>query len=101
MATGQSILIGQLKDSRIMTTTNKQTHGSQAIIRVLYLLSTAVGVYFLATGRPADAISSIGLALVFDPFNPAVTWKERPLYQKLIPLAHVAAVLVLALVLWI
>jgi hypothetical protein len=27
-------------------------------------------------------IANLGLALAFDPFNPKITWKERPVYQK-------------------
>jgi hypothetical protein len=32
----------------------------------------------------------MGIALIFDPFNPSVKWQQRPVYQKGWLLIHLA-----------
>lgn len=52
--------------------------------RLLYGLFILLALYQIAVRQDfIDAASSLGIALVFDPFNPAITWNERPAYQKL------------------
>ncbi|MFZ9977596.1 MAG: hypothetical protein ACO3GR_05855 [Candidatus Kapaibacteriota bacterium] len=34
--------------------------------------------------------ASLGIALAFDPFDQKVTWKERPVWQKLVLIVHLA-----------
>jgi hypothetical protein len=36
--------------------------------------------------------SSFGIALVFDPFNPQQPWNERPTWQKVVLIVHLAVV---------
>jgi hypothetical protein len=35
-----------------------------------------------------DAAMQLGIALAFDPFNPSVPWKQRPLYQRAWLITH-------------
>ena len=51
--------------------------------RWIYVGLTLSGIVlmFLLKDRMIG-IANLGLALAFDPFNPKVTWKERPVYQK-------------------
>lgn len=40
----------------------------------------------------STAVANLGIALAFDPFDPAVTWKQRPWYQKVWLTIHLALV---------
>lgn len=62
---------------------------------LLYAGFTLLGVYQLAKGNPQDAMSSLGIALAFDPFDPKVTWKQRPIWQKMWLVFHLTLVLFL------
>ncbi|WP_396152168.1 hypothetical protein [Flavobacterium sp.] len=37
-----------------------------------------------------DAASSLAIALIFDPFNPQQPWKERPKWQRIWLIIHLA-----------
>jgi hypothetical protein len=71
---------------------------SQQVNRTLYGLGVLMGLYYLATQRPSDAMSMLGVALIFDPFDPTVPFPKRSLAQRAWLLLHLAAVLVLAVV---
>jgi hypothetical protein len=59
--------------------------------RLLYGMFILLAFYQIAVRQDfIDAASSLGIALVFDPFNSAITWKERPVYQKLWLFIHLA-----------
>jgi hypothetical protein len=61
------------------------------INRVLYGGFVALGLYYLLVQRdPGTAIAQIGIALVFDPFNPDQPWGERPRWQKIWLYTHLA-----------
>lgn len=66
-----------------------------ATLVLLYAGFTLLGVYQLAKGNPQDAMSSLGIALAFDPFDPKVTWKQRPIWQKMWLVFHLTLVLFL------
>ncbi len=64
--------------------------------RVMYCLMVLLSIYHLAfSGDVASAMSTLGIALIFDPFSHEVSWAQRPRYQKAILLAHVSAVFTL------
>lgn len=52
----------------------------------------ALGTYFAIRGQFLDAATQWGIALAFDPHNSEVTWKERPRWQRLHLIAHLALV---------
>lgn len=39
-----------------------------------------------------QAASSLGIGLIFDPFDPEQKWKERPTWQKAVLICHLALV---------
>ena len=65
------------------------------IMPLLYAGFTLLGVYQLFKGSPQDSMSSLGIALAFDPFNPNISWKQRPVWQKIWLVIHLTTVLVL------
>jgi hypothetical protein len=64
--------------------------------RFMYLLSVALGFYFLIANHDvSSAMSTLGIALIFDPFKHEVPWNARPRYQKAVLLLHVSVVFIL------
>lgn len=39
-----------------------------------------------------QAAASMGIGLAFDPFNPEQKWNERPMWQKVVLILHLAMV---------
>ena len=57
--------------------------------RIIYALFLGLVVYQVLVRQDfIDAASSMGIALVFDPFNQAVSWKDRPIWQRAWLLIH-------------
>lgn len=62
-----------------------------SVNRLLHGGFIALGLYYLfASHDPLQAAATFGISLAFDPFNPEMTWKQRPLLQKLWLLAVLA-----------
>ena len=57
-------------------------------------------IYLAIKGNYDWAITNLGVALVFDPFETTVKWQHRPLYQRAWLLTHVAIMLAGLLFLW-
>ena len=69
---------------------------SLLINRFLYGTMVLLGLYFLVIRKdPASAMSNLGIALAFDPFDQNVAWRVRPLYQRGWLVVHVAVVIIL------
>jgi len=59
--------------------------------RVAYCLFVFLAIYQIAIRQDyIDAASSMGIAMIFDPFDTTVTWKDRPLYQRAWLIIHLA-----------
>ncbi|MEX1190280.1 MAG: hypothetical protein WED33_13555 [Bacteroidia bacterium] len=56
--------------------------------RIAYGAFVALSIYFLIKGDLSSFCMQFGIALVFDPFNQEVTWKARPLYQRVWMILH-------------
>ncbi len=69
--------------------TSKQLIQSNRINRAGYGLFLALSAYLLIKGDYDMAVTNFGIALVFDPFDAAVKWSDRPLYQRAWLLCHV------------
>lgn len=82
-----------------MTTSKETPHvndKSTVISRVMYSAFVLFSIYYLFMGKDlAGAISNLGIALIFDPFDQKVTWSNRPLYQRVWLIAHVSIVLLM------
>jgi hypothetical protein len=66
----------------------------------LYGTFVLLSVYFFATKQIDSAMSNLGIALIFDPFDQKVLWKNRPLYQRVWLIVHLTIVLGL-LTIWL
>ncbi|HNP94109.1 MAG TPA: hypothetical protein PKJ63_00725 [Cyclobacteriaceae bacterium] len=62
------------------------------VSRILYIGMMLLGGYFIWSGDLGTGLSNFGIALVFDPFNPTVTWNNRPAYQKIWLYIHLGIV---------
>ncbi len=59
--------------------------------RIVYVLFIVLAIYqILGRNDFIDAASSLGIALIFDPFDQSVSWKNRPLWQKAWLFIHLA-----------
>ncbi len=79
-----------------MTTTNETARPKDRTVlfnRILYGTFTALAVYFLATHRIAEAMSNLGVALIFDPFDQKIMWNKRPAYQQIWLIVHLSILL--------
>ncbi len=60
-----------------------------------YAAFVVLAVYFLFRNDLFSAASNLGIALIFDPFNPAVKWGDGRTWQKVWMLVHLAVTLAL------
>ncbi len=56
--------------------------------RYAYIAYMVLVIYLFLKGDYEWAFTNMGIALVFDPFDPNVKWQQRPLYQKVWLLVH-------------
>ena len=82
-----------------MTTTNETSSPksrSVQVNRILYSGFVLMSFYFLFFTKDLSmAMSNLGIALIFDPFDQKVTWSNRPAYQQIWLIVHLSIVLVL------
>lgn len=61
--------------------------------KVLYIGFLLLGIYqALVSNDYMQAAASMGIGLAFDPFNPEQKWNERPMWQKVVLILHLAMV---------
>ena len=73
--------------------TAKSKKLSKSFNRVKYsaFVLLAVGrLIFQGMDGLAEAAPSLGIALIFDPFDQSVAWKDRPAYQRIWLIVHVS-----------
>jgi len=59
--------------------------------RVLYALFVFLMIYRVFIKEDyLDAASSLGIALIFDPFNQETPWNQKPIWQKAWLLVHLS-----------
>lgn len=67
-----------------------------AFNKYLYIGFVVLGFYqAIANHDYIQAASSLGIGLAFDPFNPEQKWNERPIWQKVVLIVHLALVAVM------
>lgn len=61
--------------------------------RILYSGFVLFTVYYVVVSHDLmTAASNLGIALIFDPFDQAVTWNNRPVWQRVWLIVHVVCV---------
>jgi hypothetical protein len=79
--------------------TSENSKGQIVVNRTVYGLFVLSAIVFLILTKDyAMACSQLGIALVFDPFNPKQKWNDRPLYQKAWLIVHLIIVFSLLVV---
>lgn len=68
--------------------TAEQRIQSNRINRVAYGLFLVLVGYLFIKGDYEMAITNLGIAMVFDPFDASVKWNDRPLYQRVWLICH-------------
>jgi hypothetical protein len=64
------------------------------INRLGYSMFLLLGIYQVLWGNHCgQGIANLGIAMIFDPFNPQQPWQQRPLYQRIWLLLHVGIVI--------
>ncbi|GAA4406518.1 hypothetical protein GCM10023187_26050 [Nibrella viscosa] len=85
-------------------TATKSSSRSQStpvlINRLVYGGFVILSIYFLLQNDPANALVNLGIALVADPFNPSVSWKDRPFWQRAWLVVHLLVLLTMLLFTW-
>ncbi len=61
--------------------------------KYLYIGFVLFGIYELVVKHsPGEAATYMGIALAFDPFDQTQPWKQRPSWQKVVLIIHLAVV---------
>lgn len=61
--------------------------------KVLYIAFILIGIYyFVASKDYVETASTLGIGLIFDPFNSDQKWNDRPFWQKAVLIIHLAVV---------
>ena len=61
--------------------------------KFLYIGFLLLGLYQVIVSKDyTQAAASLGIALAFDPFNQEQKWNDRPIWQKILLIIHLALV---------
>ncbi len=61
--------------------------------KYIYIGFILFGIYEMVFRHsPGDAATYMGIALAFDPFDQSQPWKQRPNWQKVVLIIHLAVV---------
>ncbi|MFN7687645.1 MAG: hypothetical protein ACK57D_14050 [Sphingobacteriales bacterium] len=77
----------------------KLSNGFNRIMYSAFVLLAVGRMIFQGMDGLAEAAPSLGIALIFDPFDQSVTWKDRPAYQRIWLIVHLS--ISLALLAWL
>lgn len=73
---------------------SKSKDWSKSFNKMLYAGFILIALFYLLFSKNIpEALSSLGIALIFDPFNPNQPWAQRPFYQRAWLFVHVGIVL--------
>ncbi len=71
------------------TSAPKQKNITNVFYKFCYAAFVLLAVYYYVTSHElSDVVGTFGVALVFDPFDQAVTFSRRPRYQQVWLIAH-------------
>ena len=77
----------------------KLSNGFNRIMYSAFVLLAVGRIIFQGVDGLAEAAPSLGIALIFDPFDQSVAWKDRPSYQRIWMIVHLT--ISLALLAWL
>jgi hypothetical protein len=81
-------------ESMTKTVETKSKDWTKSFNKILYTGFILIAVFYLLYSKNIpEAVTSLGIALIFDPFNPKQPWSQRPLYQRVWLFVHVSIVL--------
>ncbi|QHW00401.1 hypothetical protein [Spirosoma endbachense] len=84
-----------------MQANNQSTKSlSVKVNRMMYGSFVLMSLYLYLTGSYQDAMSNLGIALIFDPFDQAVRWDNRPRWQRAWLIIHLMILAGIGLVYW-
>jgi len=64
-----------------------------SINKIAYILFILLSIYQACFNKDfMQAAASLGIGLVFDPFNQDVKWNDRPYWQRAVLIIHLALV---------
>ena len=73
-----------------------QNKKNQAFNKYAYIFFILISIIlFVFSIDWMIAVSNLGIALAFDPFDQQIKWQNRPLYQRIWLFVHVATVFIL------
>ena len=72
---------------------SEKIHQSARFNKYGYAVFLLAGLVFLFLKNYSNAVIFLGLAPLFDPFNPAVKFNHRPLWQRLWLVVHAGVTL--------
>lgn len=76
------------------TVESKPKDWSKSFNKILYTGFLLIALFYLLFSKNfTEALTSMGIALIFDPFDPKQAWGQRPLYQRIWLFVHVGIVL--------
>jgi hypothetical protein len=61
--------------------------------RLFYGLFIVLSVYYIFSNQLDNAVTNMGIALIFDPFNPTISWPQRKWWHKAWLLGHLTFVM--------
>jgi hypothetical protein len=66
---------------------------NKSINKFLYIGFLLLGLFQAIVSKDyMQAAASLGIGMVFDPFNPEQKWNDRPTWQKAVLIIHLALV---------
>jgi len=70
--------------------------------RIAYTVAVLLAVYFFFfSADKTMAVAQLGIALIFDPFNPQVPFGKRPVWQRVWLIVHLLLMAAMAAVVFL
>jgi hypothetical protein len=86
------------KTTKMETQKEVNTQSPSIFNKMAYGAFVIFALYYLIFNKSyTDFIAQFGIALIFEPFNQTIKWGDRPLYQRIWLLVHVAILFVVAI----
>ncbi|MGB4770502.1 MAG: hypothetical protein WBP58_03540 [Chitinophagaceae bacterium] len=71
-----------------MAKSKKLSNGFNRFMYGAFVILALGRIVFQGMDGLSEAVPSLGIALIFDPFDHSVAWNDRPRYQRVWLIAH-------------